>query len=92
MSQSSIINQELIGLNVRIAQSSDPSLVRRAGRIIDESKEMFTLLDRQKEFTVAKTNCVFDFELLSGETIRIDGRLLRGKSEDRLKKRLNGRW
>ena len=92
MSQTSIINQELIGLNARIAQSSDPSLVHRAGRIIDESREMFTLLDRQKEFTVAKINCVFDFELLSGETIRIDGHLLRGKSEDRLKKRLNGRW
>jgi ribonuclease P protein subunit POP4 len=92
MSQTSIINQELIGLNARIAQSSDPSLVRRAGCVIDESKEMFTLLDRQKEFTVTKANCVFDFELQSGETIRIDGRLLRGKSEDRIKKRLNGRW
>ena len=92
MSETSIINQELIGLNTQIAQSSDPSLVRRTGRIIGETREMFTLLDKQKEFTITKASCVFDFELPTGRTIRIDGHLLRGRPEDRLKKRLNGRW
>ena len=92
MNQTNIINQELIGLHTHIAKSSDSSLIGRKGRIIDESKEMIKLRESQNEIMVAKANCVFDIKLLSGMTIQVDGHLLRGKPEDRLKKRVNGRW
>ena len=41
---------------------------------------------------VPKNICVFDITLPDGTEVRVDGGLLRGRPEDRMKKRLNRSW
>ena len=92
MNPEKIVNQEIIGLRVHITGSTDPTLVSRTGLIVDETRDTITLLSAEQQLIVAKGVCVFDFELPSGITVRVDGDILRGSPEDRLKKRMNRRW
>jgi RNase P/RNase MRP subunit p29 len=41
---------------------------------------------------LSKSNCVFDMSLPDGTIVRVDGHVLKGRPEDRLKKRLSRRW
>jgi RNase P/RNase MRP subunit p29 len=92
MKPENIINDEIIGLSAHITESTDPTLVSRMGLVVNETRETFTLLSAEQELVVSKSVCVFDLELPSGITVRVDGNTLRGTSEDRLKKRMNRRW
>lgn len=83
-----IVSRELIGMTVHVVQARDPSLVCRTGTIVDESKETIRLATTNREITVPKSICVFGLRLSSGELVHIDGHLLRGRPEDRLKKSL----
>lgn len=87
-----VINHELVGLSAHVVESSDPSLVCRSGKILSESREMINLQTSSGPLSVPKQVCVFDVTLPEGAVVRIDGRILRGRPEDRMKKRLNRSW
>ena len=87
-----IVRHELVGLSTHIVESKDPSHVCRKGVILDESKEMFQIGTGQGTIVVPKGICVFDMTLPDNTTVRIDGGLLRGRPEDRMKKHLNRSW
>jgi ribonuclease P protein subunit POP4 len=87
-----IVRHELTGLATHIVESSDPTLVCRSGVILGESKEMIRLDTKSGEITLPKSVCVFDITLPNGAIVRIDGTVLRGRPEDRMKKRLNRSW
>ena len=75
---------ELIGRQVEVVKSSDPSKIGIKGRIVDESKNMFTILCNGVEKKVSKKECTFLFER---EGVEIKGEVLTGRPEDRTKKR-----
>lgn len=77
---------ELIGLPVRVAESTDPTLVGVEGVVVDETLNTF-LVQREdgKQLHVAKSNSVFDF-LDEGEPVRIPGDRIRFRPEDRIKR------
>ena len=83
-----LVRHELVGMSTHIVEARDPSLVCRTGIIVDESKETFRLATTNREITVPKSICVFGLRLPSGELVHVDGHLLTGRPEDRLKKPL----
>lgn len=77
---------ELIGLPVRVVQSTDPTLVGVEGVVVDETLNTF-LVERPtgKPLHVAKQNSVFDFADEDGP-VRIPGDRIRFRPEDRIKR------
>jgi ribonuclease P protein subunit POP4 len=87
-----IVKHELVGLSTHIVESRDPNQVCRKGIILGESKEMIQIDTNEGTITVPKGICVFDMTLPDNTVVRIDGGLLRGRPEDRMKKRLKRSW
>jgi ribonuclease P protein subunit POP4 len=87
-----IINGEFIGTEGSIAESRHSGYVGISGKVIDESKNTFTILQDGKRNKVIKEAVVFRFRFCDGAVVEIDGRLLVGRSEDRLKKSIKRLW
>jgi len=87
-----LVRHELIGLEVRIAKSTDPSQKGLKGKIIDESYKTLRIETKnKKEKTIIKSNCIFIFTLPNEVKVEVEGKLLIGRPEDRIKKRFE-RW
>jgi ribonuclease P protein subunit POP4 len=89
---SNIIQDEFIGLNSKLVKSSNNDLVGITGKIIDETRNTFTILHNNKKKVVAKDISVFNFVMFDGTIIEIDGKVIVGRPEDRIKKRLRRLW
>ena len=92
-----IVRHELIGLRVRIEKSTDKSLEKLSGKVIDESYNILKIEGkkrsekRPKEKSIPKLNSIFIFTLPNGVKVEVDGCLLVGRPEDRIKKRFE-KW
>jgi len=87
-----VVRHELTGLPLHIVESTDPNFVCKKGIILGETKEMIHLGTEGKAVSVPKSNCVFNVTLPDGTQVRIKGDVLRGRPEDRMKKRFNRSW
>jgi len=87
-----IIRCEFIGTKVRVANSNHSEYVGISGKIIDETRNTFTILKKGKRKIVMKDSTVFHFKFPDGTVIEIDGKLLTGRPENRLKKRIRRLW
>ncbi|MHA1247272.1 MAG: ribonuclease P protein component 1 [Candidatus Thorarchaeota archaeon] len=87
-----LVRHEILGLRAHVVESHDPGLVCREGTIVDESKEMIHLETSHGVVMLPKRVCVFDVQLPNETVVRVDGRLLRGRPEDRLKRPVKRRW
>jgi len=88
----SIVQDEFIGLEANVVKCSNPSVVGLKGQIIDETRNTFTLSCNSERKVVIKDTAVFDFTLSSGTVVEIDGKVMTGRPEDRLKKRIRRAW
>jgi len=87
-----IINGEFIGTEGRIAESRHSGYVGISGQVVDESKNTFTIMHAGKAKSVIKDAAVFRFRFSDGTIVEIDGKLLVGRPEDRLKKSVKRLW
>ena len=87
-----IIRAEFIGTEARIAESRHADYVGISGQIVNESKNTFTISKAGKQSNVIKEAAVFRFKFSDGTTVDIDGKLLVGRPEDRLKKNVKRLW
>lgn len=87
-----ILRHELTGLSTHIVESQDPNLTCRRGFILRETKGMLHLDTQRGVVKVPKDICVFEVTLPDGSIVRLDGSILLGQPEDRVKKRLNRSW
>jgi ribonuclease P protein subunit POP4 len=87
-----IIRCEFIGTEAKIAKSKDSSYTGASGKVIDETRKTFTILREGKRKMVIKDLAVFHFRFSDGTTVEIDGELLAGRPEDRLKKHIRRLW
>jgi len=78
---------ELIGLDARVVNSSDPNLIGTCGTIIDETRDMLVINHANKPRIVQKATSVFRITLPGGESVEVDGAKLVARPEDRVKKR-----
>ncbi len=85
-----ILQHELIGLDTEVLQDSNPRNVHIRGKVIDET--MKTLVIRGKgTYRIAKKDAVFKF-LLDGVAVKVEGKNLIARPEDRVKKQTKNKW
>ncbi len=88
----SIIQDEFIGLKAKVGKSSNPSCTSVSGLVINETRNTFVILQDEKRKTVIKDQSVFHFTFPDGTIVEIDGEILVGRPEERLKKRIRRIW
>jgi ribonuclease P protein subunit POP4 len=85
-----ITAHEWIGLKVKIAKSTDPTVQGLEGIVRDETMNTFTIEANGKFRQVQKQKTTFRAELAT-ESVDVEGSLLRFRPEDRVKKGLR-KW
>ena len=86
-----LLAHEWIGLQVSVEVSPDPGVTGLIGIVRDETRNTLLLESRNRLVSVPKSNAQFVATLPTGETISVDGGLLRHRPEDRVKKGL-AKW
>ena len=81
-----LVRHELIGLGVKIVSATD-SMEGVSGTVVDESYSTLTIETGGKEKKAVKENCVFVFKLPSKAKVEVDGKVIVGRPEDRIKKK-----
>jgi len=87
-----IIRYEFIGTEAKVAKSKNRDCNGLSGRIIDETRNTFTVLHEGKKKMILKDSAVFHFKFSDGTIVEIDGKLLMARPEDRLKKQVRRLW
>ena len=87
-----ILKQEFIGTQSTISLSNHADLIGLTGKIINETKNTFTILYKNKSKKIIKNSVTFKFKFQDGVIAEIDGNLLVGRPEDRLKKKIKRLW
>ena len=75
MYKAALLKGELIGLNIKVLGT------KIEGSIVDETKNMLIIEHNHKKKKIIKNSNVFDFN-----GIKIDGKTLVGRAEERIKK------
>jgi ribonuclease P protein subunit POP4 len=88
----SIVQHEFIGLAATVARNPNLSMVGITGKVVDETRNTFTILHDNCKKVVAKDVSVFDFVLADGTVVELDGKVMIGRPENRLKKRPRRLW
>ncbi|MEM2865622.1 MAG: ribonuclease P protein component 1 [Candidatus Hadarchaeales archaeon] len=77
---------ELIGLEVEVLESRDPGLKGLRGRVVDETKNMLKIRVGGKVKSVPKSIVYLRFVLPEGEEVRVEGKRLVARPEERVRK------
>ncbi|UCB61140.1 MAG: ribonuclease P protein component 1 [Candidatus Bathyarchaeota archaeon] len=87
-----IVLHEFIGLKAKVAACANSSCTSVKGTVVNETRNTFVILQDRQRKTIVKDQATFHFTLADGTVVEIDGKVLVGKPEDRLKKRIRRRW
>ena len=87
-----IIRHEFIGTEGKIAKSPHADYLGIHGKVINETKNTFTIMHKRRAKNVIKNSAIFNFKFSDGTTVEIDCKLLTGRPEDRLKKTVKRLW
>ena len=79
----SISSHEFIGLDTEIIQSTNPQVVGLNGRIIDETKSMFTINTERGSKSIAKSTNSWKFSI-EGKDIVVEGSRIAKRPFDRI--------
>ncbi len=88
----SIVQHEFIGLEAKVVKSSNPDVVGIAGKVVDETRNTLAILCSGERKVIVKDTAVFEFVLPDGTAVEIDGKVIMGRPEDRIKKRPRRLW
>ena len=87
-----IVQHEFIGLETAVVNSSNSAMVGISGRVVNETRNTFTIKQDNKMKVIAKDTSIFDFILTDGTIVEIEGKVIMGRPESRLKKRPRRLW
>lgn len=86
-----LVRHELIGLKAKVVKSLNKKNVGISGKVIDESRNIIVIEKAGgKEVKLSKEHNVFVFSL-GRQKVRIDGKILVGRPENRIKKKFK-KW
>ena len=86
-----ILAHEWIGLRVSIVNSSNPQLRGVSGIVRDETRNTLTIETNIRMVTVPKSLTTLVSTLPANGTVKVEGKDLRHRPEDRVKKGV-GKW
>lgn len=86
-----IIRHDLIGLDVVVADSSNPFLVGLHGRVVDETRNMIHIMTGDGLKKVQKRSTAFMFRLPDDTSVLVDGSALETQPERRIVMRIKRR-
>lgn len=89
--QKNLPRHELIGLRADVVESTDPGREGLSGTVVDETEGTLVLDTDDGEKQLPKEETVFRFHL-GDLKVRVNGRLLAGRPEERIGKHLPGTW
>jgi len=81
-----LIYHELIGLNVRVAQSTNPSQEGITGLVVGETKNTLVIETGRGEKQIQKMHNTFHFNI-EDQVVSVAGSLLVARPENRIKKK-----
>jgi ribonuclease P protein subunit POP4 len=87
-----IAQQEFIGLEASVTRSTNQDDMHITGVVVDETRKTFVILQDRKKKTVMKNQTLFHFTLPDNTIVEIEGGVLLGRPEERLKKRIRRLW
>lgn len=76
--------EEIIGLTVKIVGARNNALQGLTGKVVDETMNTIVINDNGREITILKDQ-IIKLDLIE-LGIRLDGRLLQGRPEERIKR------
>ena len=86
-----LVRHELIGLKVRVVKSLNKKNIGISGKVVDETRNIIVIeKTKGQEVRLAKKHNVFVFSL-GKKKVRIDGEILVGRPEDRIRKKFK-KW
>jgi ribonuclease P protein subunit POP4 len=86
------VQDEFIGLTAKVVKSTNPSYVGIRGKIVDETRNTLVIRHGNEDKSVVKNVAVFHFTMPDGTIVEVDGNIIVGRPEDRVKKHLRRRW
>ncbi|NPD87146.1 MAG: ribonuclease P protein subunit [Asgard group archaeon] len=78
----------LCGLKLIIKESSSKELEGIKGLVLEETAQMIKLKTEEKTIWIPKKNQFFEIELKNGLKYLVDGKILLGKPEARIKRKI----
>ena len=87
-----IIQNELIGLDAKVAKSTNRDSIGISGTVIDETRNTLVIRHNNIDKTVPKETTIFQFTLPNGSTVEVEGNAIMGRPEDRVKKKPRRQW
>ncbi len=87
-----ILQSDLIGRKAKVVRSANSDYVNIAGKVLDETRNTVTILYRGKRKVIVKNVAVFHFTLPDGTIVEVDGKVIVGRPEDRIKRQVKRRW
>ena len=91
ITRQNVLAHELIGLQITVQASPDPGLNGFIGIVRDETRNTLLIEARNRLVRVPKSNALFVATLPTGESVPVQGPLLKHRPEDRVKKGL-AKW
>ena len=82
-----LLRHELIGLEARVVNSSDPTLLGTYGKIVDETREVLVVEQEGRAKIVPKSSSTFLITLPSGEEVTVEGKKLVGRPCERVRRK-----
>jgi len=87
-----LVYHELIGLEAEVVSAKNPSLLGHKGIVVDETKNLLVLNTKKGVKKILKEQATFRFTLPNGTRVVVEGSVIVGSPEDRLKKKFTKRW
>jgi RNase P/RNase MRP subunit p29 len=77
----------LIGNKIKVLDCRDPTLISRSGIVIDETKNMIRLAEKERDKTILVGKAISFLEIeLRGKRISLSGREILGTPQERIHK------
>jgi len=86
------VQGEFIGLIAKVVKSTNPNNAGLRGKVIDETRNTLVIRRKNEDKIIVKNQAVFHFTTPDGTIVEVDGNVIVGSPEDRVKKRLRRRW
>jgi len=85
ISAKNLIRHELIGLPVEVVNGSNEFQVGIKGMVVNETKNLLVIETKKEVKKIQKKGSSFIFKIPSGKRVKVDGKRIAARPEDRIK-------